>query len=145
MTLRRFVVLDRDGTIIAESHYLPDPRQVKLIPGVASGLRQLIEMGLGLVIITNQSAIRRGFFSKERLDLIHRRLQELLQAEGVHLNGIYFYPHTPEDNCRCRKPQPGLIKLAAQELNFGPQLSFMIGDKACVGATSWCNYVPGAH
>jgi D-glycero-D-manno-heptose 1,7-bisphosphate phosphatase len=144
VTQRRFVMLDRDGTIIVEHYYLSDARQVELIPGAARALRQLSEMGLGLVVITNQSAIRRGFFDRERVDLIHCRLHELLEAEGVHLDGIYFCPHTPEDNCQCRKPRPGLVELAVQELGFDPQASFMIGDKACdielgqrVGATTF--------
>ena len=144
MTQRRFVVLDRDGTIIVERQYLSDPRQVELIPGAARGLRQLNEMGLGLVVITNQSAVGRGFFDKARLDLIHRRLCELLNAEGVRLGGIYVCPHRPEDNCLCRKPRPGLLELAAQELDFDPQACFVIGDKVCdidlgrqVGATTF--------
>lgn len=143
MKLRPFVMLDRDGTLIVEHHYLSDPRQVELIPKVSSGLRRLSEIGLGLVVITNQSAIGRGFFSEARLDLIHRRLRELLEVEGIHLDGIYYCPHRPEDNCQCRKPQPGLVELAVQELGFDPHTSFMIGDKACdievgnrVGATT---------
>jgi len=137
-------MLDRDGVVIIERHYLSDPRQVELMPGAAIGLRQLRQMGLGLVIITNQSAVGRGFFGEEQLDLIHRRLHELLEAEGVYLDGIYSCPHTPEDNCRCRKPEPGLVELATQELGFDPRASFMIGDKACdielgqrVGATTF--------
>ena len=144
VTQRRFVVLDRDGTIIVERQYLSDPRQVELIPGAASGLRRLNEMGLGLVVITNQSAVGRGFFDQLRLDLIHQRLRELLNAEGVHLDGVYICPHTPEDDCPCRKPRPGLLELAAKELDFDPRACFVIGDKACdvelgqrVGATTF--------
>ena len=144
MTQRHFVVLDRDGTIIVERQYLSDPRQVELIPGAARGLRQLCEMGLGLVVVTNQSAVGRGFFDQARLDLIHQRLCELLNAEGVHLDGIYVCPHRPEDDCPCRKPRPDLLELAAQELDFDPQACFVIGDKACdielgrrVGATTF--------
>ena len=143
MTKRRFVLLDRDGTVIVERHYLSDPCQVELIPGAASALRQLSKMGLGLVIITNQSPIGRGLFSEECLELIHHRLLELLEVEGAHLDSIYYCPHLPEENCRCRKPQPGLVELAAEELDFDPQASFMIGDKVCdielgrrVGATT---------
>jgi D-glycero-D-manno-heptose 1,7-bisphosphate phosphatase len=138
------VVLDRDGTINVECQYLSDPDQVELLPGVTDGLRQLHEMGLGLVVITNQSAIGRGFFDEARLGLIHQRLRELLEAEGVYLDGIYFCPHMPEDDCPCRKPRPGLLKLAAQELNLDPQACFVIGDKVCdielghrVGATTF--------
>ena len=144
MKRRRFVVLDRDGTIIVERQYLSDPRQVELIPGAASGLRQLSEMGLGLVVITNQSAVGRGFFDQARLDLIHQRLYELLEVEGVHLDGIYVCPHRPEDDCPCRKPRPGLLELAAQEMDFDSQACFVIGDKVCdievgqrVGATTF--------
>jgi len=144
MTQRRFVVLDRDGTIIVERQYLSDPRQVELIPGAASGLRQLSQMGLGLLVITNQSAVGRGFFDQARLDLIHQRVCELFVAEGVYLDGIYVCPHRPEDDCPCRKPRPGLMELAARELDFDPQACFVIGDKACdidlgrrVGATTF--------
>ena len=131
MRERRFVVLDRDGTIIVERHYLSDPRQVELICGAARGLRKLREQGLGLVVLTNQSPISRGHFDETRLSLIHQRLEELLAVEGVEMDGIYFCPHTPEDDCRCRKPRTGLIELAAKELDFDPQACFVIGDKAC--------------
>ncbi|MFQ5488638.1 MAG: D-glycero-alpha-D-manno-heptose-1,7-bisphosphate 7-phosphatase, partial [Gammaproteobacteria bacterium] len=143
MKQRPFVVLDRDGTLIVERHYLSNPAQVELIPEAARGLRQLEKMGLGLVVVTNQSGIGRGFFDQARLNLIHRRLQGLLEAKGVHLDGIYVCPHRPEDNCRCRKPGTGLLELAAQELHFDPQASFVIGDKPCdielgqrIGATT---------
>jgi D-glycero-D-manno-heptose 1,7-bisphosphate phosphatase len=131
MTQRSSVLLDRDGTMIVERHYLSEPHQVELIPGVTDGLRKLNEMGLGLVLITNQSGVGRGFFSELRLNLIHQRLGELLQAEGIRLDGIYFCPHTPEDDCPCRKPRPGLVKLAAKELDFDPRAAFVIGDKPC--------------
>ena len=144
MKRQRFVVLDRDGTIIVERHYLSDPHQVELIPGALSGLRRLSEMELGLIVITNQSAIGREFFDEVRLSLIHQRLGELLGVAGISLNGIYFCPHIPEDNCLCRKPRSGLLELAAQELDFDPRDCFVIGDKACdvelgqrVGATTF--------
>ena len=131
MTQRRYVVLDRDGTVIVERHYLSAPEQVELIPGVVSGLRQLRELGLGLIVITNQSALGRGFFDQGRLDAIHERLRELLRLEGVDLDGIYVCPHKPEDGCSCRKPRTGLLDLAARELGFDAQSSFVIGDKPC--------------
>jgi len=141
---RRYVVLDRDGTIIVERHYLSDPQQIKLIPGATVGLREMMGMGLGLVVITNQSAIGRGFFDRMRLDLIHRHLREMLAHEGVQLTAIYFCPHVPEDNCPCRKPRLGLLEQAARELTFDPRISFVIGDKPCdielgrgVGATTF--------
>jgi D-glycero-D-manno-heptose 1,7-bisphosphate phosphatase len=144
MARGRFVVLDRDGTINVERYYLADPNQLELIPGVVSALRQLRKMDLGLIVITNQSGVGRGFFDQLRLDLIHRRLHKVLRAEGVGLDGIYACPHSPEDDCPCRKPKTGLLELAAKELDFNPQASFVIGDKACdiemgqrVGATTF--------
>lgn len=143
MKRRAVVLLDRDGTISEECGYLSEPGQVRLILGAASALRQFKEMGLGLVIVTNQSAVGRGFFDEARLHLIHRRLYELLEAEGIQLDGIYFCPHKPEDDCSCRKPRTGLVEKASAELDFDPGLSFVIGDKACdiemgrtVGATT---------
>jgi D-glycero-D-manno-heptose 1,7-bisphosphate phosphatase len=129
MKRRRFVLLDRDGTIIIERHYLSDPRQIEFLPGAVTGLRLMLGMGLGLVVITNQAAVGRGFFDEAHLDLIHRRLCELLEAEGIHLERIYFCPHTPEDDCSCRKPKPGLVERAAKELDFDLHASFVIGDK----------------
>jgi D-glycero-D-manno-heptose 1,7-bisphosphate phosphatase len=140
---RRFVALDRDGTIIVERHYLSDPEQVALLPGAATGLRALRALGLGLVVVTNQSAIGRGFFDQARLEAIHQRLGALLQAQGVRLDGLYVCPHRPDEGCACRKPGTGLLERAASELRFDPRSSFVIGDKACdvelgqrVGATT---------
>ena len=100
-------------------------------------------MGLGLVVVTNQSGIGRGIFDRVRLDLIHLRMSRFLEREEVHLDGIYFCPHTPEDGCACRKPNTGLVAKAAEELGFDPREGFMIGDNACdiqlgrrVGATT---------
>jgi histidinol-phosphate phosphatase family protein len=128
---RRFVVLDRDGTIIEERDYLSQPEQVTLIPGAAAALRELQQMGFGLVVITNQSAIGRGFFDQCQLERIHQHLEQLLEREGVHLDGLYVCPHKPEDDCGCRKPKLGLLEQAAKELGFTPQNSIVIGDKAC--------------
>lgn len=131
MSPRPAVVLDRDGTIIVERHYLADPEQVELIPGVVAGLRQLQALGLKLVVITNQSGIGRGFFDEACLERIHRRPAGCAAAEGVHLDGIYVCPHRPEDGCACRKPRTGLLRQAARELGFDPWASFVIGDKPC--------------
>jgi len=143
MNSRRFVVLDRDGTIIVRRDYLSDPAGMELLPGAARGLRKLAELGLGLVIATNQSGIGRGYFNATRLESIHRRLGELLAAEAVPPIPIYVCPHLPEDGCRCRKPMPGLVEQAARELGFDPRAGFVIGDNVCdvelgkgIGATT---------
>jgi D-glycero-D-manno-heptose 1,7-bisphosphate phosphatase len=102
------------------------------------------DLGLGLIVVTNQSGIGRGYFDQATLLLIHQRLKGLLRKHGVRLDGIYFCPHTPDDECRCRKPRTGLIHTAAEELGFAPQRSFVLGDKPCdielgeaVGATTF--------
>lgn len=128
---RRFVILDRDGTMIVERHYLSDPEHVELIPGVVDGLRELRTVGLGIVVITNQSAVGRGLIDEARLDLIHRRLCDLLAEEGTSLDAIYFCPHTPEDGCLCRKPRSGLMDRARKDHCFDPGACFVIGDKPC--------------
>ena len=108
MKPRRVVLLDRDGTIIIDRHYLADPRGVELIEGAAEGLRRLAALGLGLVVVTNQSAIGRGRLDVEGLERIHRELSRLLADRGVRLDGIFWCPHRPEDDCDCRKPRSGM-------------------------------------
>jgi D-glycero-D-manno-heptose 1,7-bisphosphate phosphatase len=131
MKTQRFVFLDRDGTLNVERHYLSDPDQLELLPNVAAGLWKLREAGFGLVVVTNQSGIARGYFDESRLAAIHHRLREMLAAEGVALDAIYHCPHGPADACRCRKPAPGMIEQAARDLKFDPAACVMIGDKAC--------------
>ena len=126
---RRFVVLDRDGTIIKDANYLDDPNKIEFLPGAIDGLLRFLELGLGIAIVTNQSGVGRGYFSLKTLDLIHERLLGLLTREGILIDGIYFCPHTPDENCNCRKPRTDLVKVAARDLNFDPNLCFVIGDK----------------
>ena len=87
-------------------------------------------MGLGLVIVTNQSGIGRGYFDEARLAEIHERMCRMLADRGVALDGIYVCPHTPEDGCACRKPETGLITQAAAQHGFEPAEAFVVGDKA---------------
>ena len=126
---RRFVLLDRDGTIIIEREYLSDPQQVELVPGASEALRRLRQIGLGLAVITNQSGVGRGYFDAGGIALVHERMRALFAAEGAHLDGIYVCPHTPEDGCSCRKPNPGLAEMAAKDLGFDLGAVFVIGDK----------------
>jgi D-glycero-D-manno-heptose 1,7-bisphosphate phosphatase len=128
---RRFVVLDRDGTIIEERGYLSEPEQVALLPGVGAALRELQQTGFGLVVITNQSGVGRGIFDQAQLEHVHQRLGKLLKREGVHLDGLYVCPHKPDDDCTCRKPKLGLLRKAAEELGFNLANCIVIGDKPC--------------
>jgi phosphoheptose isomerase len=126
---RGVVVLDRDGTINVERHYLAEPDQVELIDGAAQGLRRLSDLGLELIVITNQSGVGRGYFTEGTLALIHDRLTALLDAEGVRLSGIYVCPHVPDDGCGCRKPRTALLERAGRERGFDPREAFVVGDK----------------
>ena len=144
---KRFVLLDRDGTIVVERNYLSHPDQVELIPGVAEGLKRLAQLGLGLLVVTNQSGIARGYFDEVRLAQIHRRMCDMLAAHGVRLDGIYVCPHMPEDDCGCRKPRAGLVATAAAELGFDPTDSFIVGDKPCdieLGRRVGASHFPGS-
>jgi len=123
-------MLDRDGTIIRERHYLSDPDDVELLPGAVGGLLALQRLGFGLVVLTNQSGVGRGYFDIACLDAIHDRMKMLLANAGVRLDGIYYCEHKPEDKCSCRKPKPGLVKVASSQLGFRPSDGIMVGDKA---------------
>jgi D-glycero-D-manno-heptose 1,7-bisphosphate phosphatase len=125
---RRFELVDRDGTINEEVDYVLEPSQLRLIPGAAEALRDLRALGLGVLVLTNQSPIGRGWLTAGRLDEIHRRLVELLEAEGAGVDGFYVCPHAPDDACECRKPATGLVQRAAAERGFDPTEAFVVGD-----------------
>jgi D-glycero-D-manno-heptose 1,7-bisphosphate phosphatase len=127
--LDKIVILDRDGTIVVDRGYLGDPEGLEFEPGAAEGLRWLHANGYRLVVITNQSGIGRGLFSLERLRAMNTRLFEMVADAGARLEGIYFCPHTPEDQCNCRKPAQGLMTQASSDLGFLPALATVIGDK----------------
>ena len=143
-TARRFVLLDRDGTINEEVDHLDDPDDLVLIPGSAAAIRRLREIGLGVVVVTNQAQIGRGLLSEERLVAIHERLAALLADEGAEVDDILHCPHPPEHGCDCRKPAPGMALEAAARFGFDPDRAFMVGDHAgdaglgrAVGATTF--------
>lgn len=141
--MNRMVMVDRDGTINVEKHYLGTADQVELIPGAAEGIRRIRALGLPVVVLTNQSAVARGYFGLEAVELVHRRLEELLRREGASVDRFYVCPHGPDDRCDCRKPEPGLAQRAAADFQADPERSFVIGDKSsdillakAVGATA---------
>ena len=88
------------------------------------------DAGFGLVLITNQSGIARGLFDADTLGRVNARMEALLLAAGVHLDGIYWCPHGPDDGCRCRKPRTGLVTAAAKAHGFNPAESIVVGDDA---------------
>ena len=126
---KRFVLIDRDGTLIVEKNYLSNPDEVEFIPGVAPALQRLHEAGWGICVVTNQSGIARGYFDMDQLGKVHQRLAEMLALFDVQLDGIYLCPHGPDDKCKCRKPLPGMIHQAVAAHGFDPQKAWVVGDK----------------
>ena len=125
----RAVFLDRDGTLMADVGYPRHPDQVRLLPGVAEGLAACRDAGFRLAIISNQSGVGRGSFGADAVQAVHRRLLDLLEAEGVQIDDAQYCLHAPEDECACRKPLPLMIERSARQLGAEPSASFMIGDK----------------
>ena len=124
----RAVFLDRDGTINQETHYLSNPADVHLLHGAGAAIRQLNQAGVPVIVVTNQSAIARGYFDLGRLAEIHEEIVEQLGALGAHLDAIYYCPHHPDELCACRKPEPGLVRRAAADLGLDLRQSVFVGD-----------------
>ena len=126
---RKTVFLDRDGTVNVEQHYLSSVEGMELLPGAAAGVRVLNGLGWPVVIVSNQTVVARGDCSLDTLRAINQRMIDLLANEGAAVEGIYYCPHMPEDDCACRKPKTRLLENAARV--FGGDLagSFLVGDK----------------
>jgi len=135
--MKRAVFLDRDGTINVDVGYLNHPDQLVLLPQAIAGLRLLSESGLLLVIVTNQSGVARGLIPPQQLPVIQQAFLDLMRSNAILIAGYYACPHYPESSlpeyrstCKCRKPAPGLILQAANELDIDVQNSYVVGDKA---------------
>ena len=126
---KRFVILDRDGTIILDKDHLTEVSEVELIPNAGKAIKKLNDLGLGTIIVTNQTVVGNGHIIIRELEAIHRKMLDLLSKEGAKIDGIYFCPHRIEDNCSCRKPKLGLIEQSLKDYNFDPKEAFVIGDK----------------
>jgi heptosyltransferase-2 len=124
------VFLDRDGTLNYDPGYLKIAADLKLLAGVGPALARLKGGGAKLVVVTNQSGVGRGIVTLKDLEAIHARLEGLLEQEGAALDAIYFCPHHPDDGCRCRKPNVGMVERAVSELQLDLRRSYLIGDHA---------------
>lgn len=123
------VFLDRDGTIIIDKHYLGDPNGVELESGAAKGLARMAALGLRFVGITNQSGIARQLFDFAAAKRVNERVDTILASYGVRIERWYICPHGSDAGCACRKPAPGLLLQAANELGIDLSQAFVIGDK----------------
>jgi D-glycero-D-manno-heptose 1,7-bisphosphate phosphatase len=131
VSARPAVLLDRDGTLIEDRHYLREPDEVRLLPGAAEAVRRLNLAGLPAVVVTNQSGIARGLLTESDYLTTMDRLDALLAEAGARLAGHYHCPHLPEISgpCECRKPGPLLYRRAAAELGLDLAESWWVGDR----------------
>jgi len=134
---RTAVFLDRDGTIIEDAGYIGDPQQVRLIRDAADAIRRFRQAGHLVVIVSNQSGVARGFFDEATMNEVHARVVSLLAARGADVDRAYYCPYLdgPEATVEAyrrdselRKPKPGMLLLAAKELDIDLSRSWMIGD-----------------
>ncbi len=127
--------LDRDGTLIHPRHYPTRPEELVLYDGLAPELQRLREHGFRLVLITNQSGLARGLFTPRDLDRMHSYLLDEMRSLGAPLDAVYHCPHHPEGtvaelaiDCNCRKPKPGMMLRAAEDLDLDLASSWFVGD-----------------
>jgi D-glycero-D-manno-heptose 1,7-bisphosphate phosphatase len=137
------VFLDRDGSInkpvlYRELGLIGSPireEQMELLPGAAAGIRLLNSLGLKVIVVSNQPGVAKGNMTEAMLEAINKRMRVLLEAEGAFLDAVYYCPHHPSDGqppyrqeCRCRKPNPGLLEQSARAHGLELAASYMVGD-----------------
>jgi D,D-heptose 1,7-bisphosphate phosphatase len=132
---RPAVFLDRDGTINVEVGYLSRPEDLRLINGSAGAIRLLNEAGFLVVVVSNQSGVARGYFSEEAVERVNKAMARRLERRGARLDAIYYCPHYPEGvvdryrrECDCRKPAPGMVRRAQEDLGIDVPRSYVVGD-----------------
>jgi len=135
------VFLDRDGTLNEEIDRVTSAADLVLLKGVAAPLRRLNQTSYRTAIVTNQPVVARGDCSEVELKEIHNKLETSLGREGAYIDAIYYCPHHPDGGyegerselkvvCSCRKPAPGLIYKAANDMNIDLKHSWLIGNSS---------------
>ncbi len=145
------IFLDRDDTLIEDAGYISEPDQVKLLDGAAQALTALKTLGYKLVVVSNQSGVARGIITEKVLKEIHNRLNLLLAEKGAHLDKIYYCPYHPDGvvakYCKesdWRKPNPGMLLAAADEMDIALGESWMVGNSIRdieAGQRAGCNTI----
>jgi D-glycero-D-manno-heptose 1,7-bisphosphate phosphatase len=147
---RRAIIMDRDGTICEEVGYVNHVDRTRLLERSAAAIRRVNEAGFQTVVVTNQAGVARGYFTEVLVGDVHDRIRQLLLEQGARLDGIYYCPHHPEvggeayrKDCDCRKPRPGMLLRAQEEMGIDLAASYMVGDSMrdieaghAVGATT---------
>ena len=137
--MKRAIFLDRDGVLNKNVRDLTNPKQFVMLEGVPEAVKQINKSGYLAVVVTNQPIIAKGFCTFRDLERIHEKMNALLSECGARIDAIYICPHHPEQGfegevpelktrCDCRKPEPGLLLKAAQELDIDLSNSWMVGD-----------------
>lgn len=125
----RAVFLDRDGVI---NHNRPDHvkdwSEFQFLPGALTALRLLTHAGFRIFIVTNQAAVGRGLMPVEALEQIHARLRAIASYHGARIDDIRYCPHRPEEQCHCRKPQPGMLEDLAAKHQINCREAYLVGD-----------------
>ncbi len=129
MAKKPLLLLDRDGTLIEETDYPSDPKEVRLYSGVPSALRQLKKAGFPLAVVSNQSGVGRGLVTPAELRSVNRRFMTLLKRKKAPIDGLYWCPHHPNAGCACRKPALGMARRAGRDLRVSWKRSISVGDR----------------
>jgi len=125
----KLIVLDRDGVINHDSdEYIKSTDEWVPIDGSLEAIARLNHGGYTVVVASNQSGLARGYFDIETLAAMHRKMADLLEKLGGHVDAIFYCPHGPKDNCDCRKPKPGMLLEIGQRFNVSLEEVIFIGD-----------------
>lgn len=128
--LKKALFLDRDGVLNIDTGYLYEPKDWRFMPGIFEVLRWFKERDFLLLLVTNQSGIHRGYYTMSDFIEVSLFMQRELKRElGFGLDQIYFCPHTPKEECSCRKPLPGMILQGIKEFDLSASDSWLLGDK----------------
>ena len=133
--MNKAIFIDKDGTLLKDVSYNADPSKIELYEGAVDALKQLNKLGFIFIVITNQPGIALGYFTEDKVEGIKNKIADLMKENDLELSGLYYCPHHPDGtvselkiNCSCRKPSPGLLLKAAEELEVDLSHSWMIGD-----------------
>ncbi len=123
------IFLDRDGVINRKrDDYVKSINELEIFPEVGDSIWKLKKLGFLVIVITNQSVINRGIITNQELEKIHTAIQRNLEKKHCNIDKFYFCPHSPDENCNCRKPKSGLILRAIEDFTINTSNSWMIGD-----------------
>ncbi|WJF90723.1 D-glycero-beta-D-manno-heptose 1,7-bisphosphate 7-phosphatase [Paraburkholderia bonniea] len=126
---KKVVILDRDGVINVDSPgFIKSPDEWLPLPGSLEAIARLNQAGYRVAVATNQSGIGRGLFDMSALNAMHQKMHLMVAAMGGRIDAVFFCPHTAEDQCECRKPKPGMLKMIAERFEVEPQDTPVVGD-----------------